>query len=247
MHQRYLFVRMPRSAWRRLARRGGLYRGILFTGIAFGPLVATADDGPNSSIYSGRMPPRTVGMASAAPMGWYEVPLPPSKEVKEHDLVTIRVDLGARVSSEGEMQRRKNSSYDAVLSDWLTLEGLRAVKPAPQSDGDQKIKGSFNQLFRATGEMETTESMKFEIAAKVASVLPNGTLVLEAHREVRNNNEVWLHSLTGICSRESIGPGNIVLSKDMADLKVEKREYGHVRDSYKRGWFLRWMDQFHPF
>lgn len=246
MPDHVLSINCPhRAAWRRLLRHATLGGGIALSQLM--TLPGLADDGPNSSIFSGQLPPQPVGIAAHSPTSWYEVALPPPKEVKEQDIVTIRVDLGARVSSEGEMQRRKNSNYSAVLNDWLILEGLKAIRPAPQSQGDQKIQGQLNQLFRATGELETTESMKFEIAAKVAAVLPNGTLVLEAHREVRNNNEIWMHSLSGICRREDIGPGNIVLSKDLADLKIAKREHGHVRDSYKRGWFLRWMDQFHPF
>src|SRR5690606_11460659 len=118
---------------------------------------------------------------------------------------------------------------------------------APQSDGDQRVQGNLNQLYRATGELETVESLKFEIAAKVAAVLPNGNLVLEAHRQVINNDEVWMHSLTGVCRREDIGPSNMILSEDIADLQISKREHGPVRDSYKRGWFTLWLDRFNPF
>ena len=57
-------------------------------------------------------------------------------------------------------------------------------------------------------------------------MLPNGNLVLEAHRTIRNNHEYWLHSLSGICRREDIGPGNIVLSKDIANLQIEKQSSG---------------------
>ena len=98
-----------------------------------------------------------------------------------------------------------------------------------------------------TGNLDTTESMKFDIAAEVTAILPNGNMVLEAHRTVRNNEEVWMHSLSGICRREDIGPGNLVLSRDILHLHVEKQELGQVRDMYKRGWFWRWFDTLQPF
>jgi flagellar L-ring protein FlgH len=78
-------------------------------------------------------------------------------------------------------------------------------------------------------------------------VLPNGTLVIEAHREIRNNEEDWLVSLSGICRREDIQPGNVILSKDIAQLKIDKREMGAIQDSYRRGWFTRFYDMFNPF
>jgi flagellar L-ring protein FlgH len=216
-----------------------------------------AQDIPNSSLYSNRLaqleqlpPPAGAAAANGAaftPQSWYEVPLPPPKEVKVNDIITIRVDTGARVSESAQLQRRRTSQYDAILNDWITLEGLRAIRPAPQSEGDQRVQGNLNQLNRVTGQLDTTESLKFEIAATVAAVLPNGNIVLEAHRTIENNNEQWLHSLSGVCRREDIGPNNVVLSKDIANLRVKKSELGQIRDSYKRGWLTKWWDQFSPF
>jgi flagellar L-ring protein precursor FlgH len=226
--------------------------------------VGAAEEGPNSSLYSGRLaslrqhsPPAAVtsGLASGsappppapAPTTWYQVPLVPPKEVRVNDIITIRVDMGARFSSDAQLQRRRTAQYDARLNDWIALEGLRAMKPAPQTEGDQRIQGNLNQLNRVTGQLDTTESIKFDISATVAAVLPNGNIVLEAHQNVENNNERWLHSLSGVCRREDIGPGNIVLSKHIANLSVKKQEMGQIRDSYKRGWLSRWWDQFGPF
>lgn len=237
-----------RESVRQSRRR--LLQGALTTGISLGLAGAVlGQDGPNSSLYSGRMgmvqplqPVQTYGAAPPPSTNWYEVPLPPPKEVRVHDIITIRVDLGARMSSDVQFQRRRTAQYNAILNDWVFLDGLRALKKDPQRDGDQQVQGNLNHLDRVTGDLETTESIKFELAAEVTSILPNGNLVLEAHRTVRNNEELWMHSLTGICRREDIGPGNLLLSKDILHLNVEKRETGHIRDSYKRGWFWRWFD-----
>jgi flagellar L-ring protein FlgH len=214
-------------------------------------------EGPNSSLYSAKMAQQAAqGMMVPGPQGkpiqaagasWYETPLPPPKEVKKGDLIKIRVDLGARMSSDGEVQRRKNSQWDALLNDWVLLNGLRNVKPDPQADGDQRIRGTHNMLYRATGELETSESIKFNITATVADILPNGNVVLEAHWKINSNNEQWIRSLSGVVARESIGPGNLVLGEDVADLHIGKQETGHVRDSYRRGWVTRLLDTFSPF
>lgn len=243
-------------------RRSPISRRQLFlygaTGLSLGLVnLLLAEEGPNSSLYANRMAqleqlPPPAGMTAAnaaafAQQSWYEIPLPPPKEVRVNDIITIRVDTGARMSEQAQLQRRRTSQYDAILNDWITLEGLRAIRPAPQSEGDQRVQGNLNQLNRVTGQLDTTESLKFEIGATVAAVLPNGNIVLEAHRTIENNNEQWLHSLSGVCRREDIGPNNVVLSKDIANLRVKKSELGQIRDSYKRGWLTRWWDQFGPF
>jgi len=217
------------------------------------PQRAEVVEGPNSSLYSARRAMQIASLAqrqqAGPPQGssWYETPLPPPKEVRKGDLIKIRVDLGSRLTSDGEMQRRKNSQWDALLNDWVLLNGLRNVKPDPQADGDQRIRGTHSQLYRATGELETSESIKFNITATVNDVLPNGNIVLEAHWKINNNNEQWIRSLSGIVSRENIGPGNLVLGEDIADLHIGKQEIGHVRDAYKRGWVTRLLDTFSPF
>ena len=249
----------------RLSRRLFL-EGAICTGLSLSAAgLSLGQDGPNSSLYSGHAVAATQSVQPQAngngpgnassfvtasgrqQQSWYEVPLPPPKEVRLYDIITIRVDTGARVSSQAQLQRRRTAQYDARLNDWIFLEGLRAVRPAPQSDGDQRVQGNLNQLNRVTGQLDTTESLKFEIAATVAAILPNGNVVLEAHRTIRNDDEQWMHSLSGVCRREDIGPGNVVLSKDIANLQIEKRELGQIYDSYKRGWLTRWWDQFGPF
>jgi flagellar L-ring protein FlgH len=114
--------------------------------------LAIAQDGPNSSLYSGRVNafPVAASMqgtvnataAAPAPTNWYEIPLPPPKEVRVHDILTIRVDMGARVSSDVQFQRRRTSQYDAQLNDWIKLDGFKSAKPAPFSDGEPRIQGN---------------------------------------------------------------------------------------------------------
>ncbi|WP_254506921.1 flagellar basal body L-ring protein FlgH [Anatilimnocola floriformis] len=210
-------------------------------------------DGPSSSLYAARKAMQSASMNQrqpGAPMlgsSWYETPIPPPKEVRKGDLIKIRVDLGSKLSSDGQIQRRKASQWDALLNDWVLLNGLRNVKPDPQADGDQRIRGTHTQLYRATGELDTTESIKFNITATVADILPNGNVVLEAHWKINSNDEQWVRSLSGIVARENIGPGNLVLGEDVADLHIGKQEIGHVRDAYKRGWVTRLLDVFSPF
>lgn len=189
----------------------------------------------------GNQPPGFDG-----PGSWIRTPVLPPKELRIHDIVSIRVEELARMQSESRVQRRKNALYNAVLLDWLKLDGL-SINKAPQAQGDPRVQGQLDQTYRTQGDTLTRESLTFNIAGEIVDIRPNGTLVLEAHRENRINEEVWDYSLTGICRKEDIGPNNVVLSRDIAQMQLYKRERGSTRDSYKRGWLVRWMDELAPF
>ncbi len=192
----------------------------------------------------------TAGRNQPSPLmnsSWTYQPPAPNKVIKLHDIVHIRVDEGARMTAEGRASQRKNALYDGKLNDWLRFEGLDTVKPATQSDGDQAVKGQLNTTYRANSDVITRESLVMNIAAEVVDIRPNQSLVLEAHKMITANDNRWQVSLSGICKVEDIGPDNVILSKNIIDLKIDKREAGQARDGYRRGWFTEFMSRFQPF
>lgn len=174
----------------------------------------------------------------------YQQPQPP-KTLRLNDIVTIVVNVNSRVLSEGEMDARKRAQLDAVLSDWIKFSGGDLI-PDAQRRGDPRVSGQYNSRFRAEGDLESRDSMTFTIAAKVVDIRPNGNLVIEARRTIENNAEMWQQSLTGTIRREDVSPDNKVLSEDVAELRIRKRESGQVRDAYRRGWLTRFFDMFQP-
>ena len=102
--------------------------------------------------------------------------------------------------------------------------------------------GQHREMFRQVADL-----FGFTVDADLEVMRPNQTLVLEAHRQIMIGNEAWEYSLSGVCRAEDIGPDNIILSRNISELMIQKRERGHIRDSYKRGAFTRLLDRFNPF
>ncbi|MBN1854943.1 MAG: flagellar basal body L-ring protein FlgH [Pirellulales bacterium] len=177
----------------------------------------------------------------------YNRPLPlGGVELKRHTIITVLVDISTQMISEGDYENRKTAKLSAVLSDWIKFDG-KSIQAAPQTNGDPKVSGSLNSQFKTEADMEARDSMTFRIAAKIIDIRPNGNLVIEAHRTITNNEEVWQQSLTGVVDRKAIRADRTVKSDDIAELRIDKREIGHVRDGYNRGWFQYMYDKYKPF
>jgi flagellar L-ring protein FlgH len=184
-----------------------------------------------------------VGLAGAS---WTYSPPPPKRNFRIQDIVTIRVDELARMRADGAAENRRNTLFDAVLKDWISLRDGN-LRPDLQSAGDPRVNGQSNQLYRADSSIESRESLTFSVAARVVDIQPNGNLVLEARKTIWMNDNLWETSLSGICRAQDIAPDNVILSRDLLDLQIRKNEKGHLRDGYKRGWLTRWINEFNPF
>jgi flagellar L-ring protein precursor FlgH len=175
--------------------------------------------------------------------------LPPEQEMRElkiNDIITVLVDYRSSMLSEGDAENRKTNNINAFLNNWVKFDG-KNLTPDPQPNGPLSVSGNLQSQFRVESDMELRDQMTFRIAAHIVDIQPNGNLVLEAHRTIVNNEEKWLQSLTGIVRRTAIGPDRTVRSDEIADLRIEKREMGFIRDSYKRGWLQLWYDKWKAF
>jgi flagellar L-ring protein precursor FlgH len=168
------------------------------------------------------------------------------KGLLKHDIVTVLVDVRTRMLSEGNSQARKTDTLTAVLSDWILFNG-KNLKPSPQSDGDPKVAGTYNSQYRAQSNLDTKDTLTFEIGTEIIDIRPNGNLYVEGNQTIQSNENRWKIFVSGEVRREAIMPDRTVSSKAMVNLVVNKEEVGQVRDGYARGWFNRWYDTYKPF
>ncbi|HVW38942.1 MAG TPA: flagellar basal body L-ring protein FlgH [Pirellulales bacterium] len=177
---------------------------------------------------------------------WMYIKVEPPREIQLNDVVTIIIDEKSQLISQSMLMRRQRTNVDADLQKWLQFNGF-GLSAAPMTNGDPRIEALYNLQNQVQANLRASDGLQFRIAATVADIRPNGNLVLEAHRHVRDNNEIWDASLSGIVRREDVLPNNTVLSEDIAELSVDRREEGHIRDSWRRGWFWKTLDRIKPF
>lgn len=212
---------------------------------------ATVNSSPlyaqNNSLFQmqdrlGRPIPLTMGQTNLI-----HTEVPEARSIQKHDIIQVRVDELARMSSDGRAERRKDASLNAILRDWVRLNGLRKLEKDQQSTGDPQVQGTLQEIYRAEGAVESTERLTLSIGSRIVDIRPNGNLVIEGHKEVRINNEVWKVSLTGICRQQDVGRDNTITSDRVIDLRLAKAEEGPARDGYRRGWFKKAYDRWAPF
>ena len=201
----------------------------------------------NNSLYqvqdgNGRQMPLTMQQGSLVYSKAPEI-----RAFQVQDIIQVRVDELARMTSQGRNDQRVNGQYNAILNNWLRLNGLRKAENDEMSDGPKSINGSLQETYRAENAVETTERLTLSIASRVVDIRPNGNLVIEGHKEVRINDQVWRVSLTGLCRQQDIGRDNTITSDRVIDFRLAKHESGATREGYRRGWFKAAYDRWRPF
>lgn len=170
-----------------------------------------------------------------------EVPKP--REFAVHDLVTIIIDESSRSSSEQTLDTKKESSADVGLNAMLSPRDLLELQLRQGNLSNLSLLDfDTEREFKGEGEYERTDRFSARITAEVIDVKPNGTLVLEARKEIVRDEEATTIVLSGICRREDITGSNTILSSQLADLQVVQNNSGKVKDAAKKGLFTNIFD-----
>jgi flagellar L-ring protein FlgH len=204
------------------------------------PRFDDSDFAPQGPVYPG-----PVAVPRMRDYSWIHIEMPPPKVVKVHDIITVIVSENSEVTSDSRFERQRNAQLRAQLRQFIRLDDDLNLRPAAKDS--PTIDGQLRSQLQSNGLAKTREGIRYRIAATVVDVLPNGTLILEARKTIRTNEDLWEYALVGKIRGEDVLANNTVLSENIADLGITKTERGKVADSTKRGWFLRIYDALLPF
>jgi flagellar L-ring protein precursor FlgH len=176
------------------------------------------------------------------------VPEPEPRTLKKHDLVTIVVREESAFSSTGNTETKRESDIEARVDEFIKLKlGNFALQGGAQGITPPAVKLSGNRNFKGEGTVDRTDSLTARMTGEIVDVKPNGTLVVQARKTIKTDDEVQQFVLTGICRAEDVNADNTVLSTQMYDLQLQKNSKGAVRDATKRGLLHNLLDFLNPF
>jgi flagellar L-ring protein precursor FlgH len=172
-----------------------------------------------------------------------ETPRP--QTFKVGDVITVTVKETVETYAKSTDNRPRNGQYTAQLTQFIRINAHGNLDNA--SLNSPEIDGELQSRLQSTGKVTESESVKYRIGARVVGILPDGVLVLEAHKSWVDNKDLWEYTLAGKVDPKKVSADGSVLSKDVADLSISKMLHGKLTDSTKRAWFIRLYDWLGPF
>jgi len=179
----------------------------------------------------------------------FAVQAPPPPTFAENDLITIIISERSAVDLKQKLEADKNYEVAggvAKFPDLLKLLELRAE--AGNRDGIDDDTGlpqlelDYDNQYEGEGKYKDDRKTTARVTAVVREVKPNGTLLLEARKEIDNDGEVQTILLSGLCRTEDVTVDNTVQSNQIADLTLSLTTKGEVRRSTKKGLIPRALE-----
>ena len=142
------------------------------------------------------------------------------------DLITIAVVQDISANNSGSVSSARTFSASS---------GISALPGKLKTAGVENLfSPTSSSSLAGKGDAATVSSMRTSLAGRVVAVLPNGTLVVEAERELTMNNERQTLLLRGLVRSGDIDPTNTVPSNAIANLELELKGKGVISEGNRQ-------------
>lgn len=156
-----------------------------------------------------------------------------------NDLVTIRVLELVSAQGSADASLDKSSRIAASLPNFFGIES----KYPGWLDPATLASSSANTAFSGGGSTTRMGTLSATMTARVADVLPNGDLVVEGVREIDINGDRQIIVLTGVVRTADIGPGNVIMSTAVGQMRIRYFGRGLIKDNLQPGWLVRVLNK----
>jgi flagellar L-ring protein precursor FlgH len=103
-------------------------------------------------------------------------------------------------------------------------------------DPTSLVAAGANTSFEGGGSTARAGSLTAVMTTRVAEVLPNGDLALEGVREIEINGDRQIIVLTGVVRTADIGPGNVVPSTAIGQMRIRYFGRGLIPRTAESRW-----------
>ena len=145
------------------------------------------------------------------------------RAMRPHDLISVIVTENLAASRDGTVKNSRSSNANSQVT---SLFGNLHAGNALQNLVNQSSSAGLN----AQGATQTNSSLSTVFGGQVVDVLPNGTLVIEAARQVTFSQQTETIVLRGLVRPEDISQQNQILSTAISSLELEVRGKGIISD-----------------
>jgi flagellar L-ring protein precursor FlgH len=155
------------------------------------------------------------------------------------DILTVQINEKLNASQSADSSAKKDSSVKMAVPTLVGVPGkvFKKINVDASNTNDFSGKGTNNSSNLFTGTITVT----------VIEVLGNGNLVIGGEKQIgiRQNSETL--RFTGVVSPNTIQPGNLVSSTQVADARLDYRGGGNLEEVQIQGWLSRFFSSWSPF
>ena len=156
-----------------------------------------------------------------------------------NDLVTVHVVEAITAQGTADAALNKKSNGAVAVTNFFGLES----KYPKSLDPSSLAALSTATTFTGGGNTSRSGSLSADMTARVAEVLPNGTLVIEGIREIEINGDRQIVVLTGLVRPSDISPGNVVPSPAIGEMRIRYLGSGLIKDNLQPGWLVKALNK----
>src|SRR5580658_3019229 len=152
----------------------------------------------------------------------------PAADYKAHslnDIVTVIVSVQTTAAQSGTVDSERNFNTNSAITGMAGDLSTKGTNPLLAASSSTTLKG--------TGATNSSTAFSTSLTGQIIAVLPNGNLVIEAHRQIDMNNQHEEVIVRGIARPGDITPSNSVPSSSLSALEIELKGKGIISDSVR--------------
>lgn len=163
------------------------------------------------------------------------------------DTLTVRLRLDDNAKMQNNTKRKRDDTQKLGVDAMFGYEGaIRKFLPKDANNLNLVAFGSKADT-DGDGDIKRSEQIELTFAAEVVQVLPNGSLVIQGHNEVRVNYELRELVFTGIVRPTDIEADNSIPNERVAEMRVAYGGRGTLSELQQPRWGTQLLDILLPF